>query len=153
MRWIRQALPGDRDALAALYLDCLDGADWLPAAARAAADFERDTAGELVLVEWLADARVGATGAARPVGFVAAWVPDAFVHHLYVAADRRGQGTGQRLLAALVGRIALPWQLKCGQNNEAARRFYARRGWVQVSEEETACVAYALLELRNPPAG
>lgn len=62
------------------------------------------------------------------VGFASVWVPDSFVHHLYVLPQLHGQGVGSRLLAFCEERHR-PLSLKCELANEAARRFYLNRGW------------------------
>jgi GNAT superfamily N-acetyltransferase len=82
----------DRAALEAIYRKCRSEADWLPAAARDRCDFAGDTMGEVLYVA------VGAGDDA--VGFVSAWEPDGFIHHLYVRDGLKGKGIGTQLLAA-----------------------------------------------------
>lgn len=148
MRVIRSARPADLPALDALYRQCRRDAPWLSAESRAKADFMRDSAGEVVIAEFVESAAGG-----HPCGLLAYLPEAAFIHHLYVAVAHRGDGTGTRLLAALRGRLPLPWQLKCVVANADAMRFYARGGWVQlgVTAEDGATREgpHALLELRQ----
>ncbi len=62
-------------------------------------------------------------------GFASVWVPDAFVHHLYVAPRFQRQGVGRALLDHCVSRFGLPMSLKCLAANSTACRFYERQGW------------------------
>jgi GNAT superfamily N-acetyltransferase len=130
----------DRVALEALYRDCRAEADWLPPAARATADFARDTEGETILV---------ATGSNGEIlGFVAAWEPDRFIHHLYVRNGSRGRGVGRELLESLGSRLPLPWQLKCVRANIAALSFYVGQGWREISFGTGEDGPYVVLERR-----
>jgi len=65
---VRPFEDGDRQALAAIYLECRSEATWLPTTAKEP-DFARDTEGEVLLVA------VGSDD--EPEGFVSVWEPDA----------------------------------------------------------------------------
>ena len=101
------------------------------------AGFVADTLGEQVLV---------AEADGLPVGFVALYAPDAFVHHLYVAADWRGRGLGAALLTAATAALGPRAWLKVDAPNAAARAFYRRLGW----REEPALEGVVVV--RAPPA-
>jgi len=150
MRVIRVARAADLPALDALYRQCRREAPWVAPARREDADFARDSAGEIVLAEFI-EMPAGST----PCGLLSFEPDSGFIHHLYVAAAQRGQGTGTRLLAALLGRLPLPWQLKCVRANVAALHFYARSGWVEheVIDDDggTGEGPHVLLELRARP--
>ena len=68
------------------------------------------------------------------VGFASVWVPDRFVHHLYIEAVCQGQGIGPALLAACGERFGGPLNLKCAVANTRASAFYDRQGWVVRSQ-------------------
>ena len=70
----------------------------------------------------------------RIVGMLSVYVPEAFIHHLYVAAESRSGGVGRRLLNAAETWLPYPWRLKCVTANTRALAFYARQGWVKEAE-------------------
>ena len=135
---MRPFTEGDRATLEALYRACRLEALWLPIAARARSHFSRDTRGERIHVA------VGPAG--EPDGFISAWEPDAFIHHLYVRSAVRGRGVGGMLLDSLSGHVARPWRLKCLRSNTRALAFYLKRHWKEVSSGEGDEGPYALLE-------
>ena len=68
------------------------------------------------------------------IGFAAVYTgdaPDYFLHHLYVHPAHSGAGVGAQLLAAVVTRFGRRLSLKTQLANTAARRFYARAGWIE----------------------
>ena len=135
---IREATEHDKTALASIYIECREKADWLPSASKTRSDFERDTAGEAIFVSVAADGSIQ--------GFIAVWLPESFVHHLYVHPGARGQGVGTALLDSLRGRVALPWTLKCAQANTQATEFYRNRGWHLVETIDSHEEPYFLLQ-------
>ncbi|MEZ6188438.1 MAG: GNAT family N-acetyltransferase [Planctomycetota bacterium] len=82
--------------------------------------FDDDTAGERVLV---------AEDDGGLLGFVALWVPEDFVHHLYVDPRARGRGVGAALLQEALRDVQGRAWLKVDATNTAARAFYRRLGW------------------------
>lgn len=82
----------------------------------------------------------------RTVGFISWYEPDAFIHHLYVKNDCRGQGVGQQLLQCALDRLRYPIRLKCLQNNKKALNFYAVYGWYMVAEGSSDEGDFYLLE-------
>jgi GNAT superfamily N-acetyltransferase len=139
---VREARAADAAALEQVYRAVTRSADWLPAWARDVGPFASVSAGERVFV-----APVGG-GSAELKGLIAVYVPDAFIHHLYVAPPFQRQGVGSALLASLNGWLPRPWQLKCVQRNRRALAFYAALGWVAAGEGEGDQGPYRLLELR-----
>lgn len=59
-------------------------------------------------------------------GFVSVWVPDRFIHHLYVSAQYQSHGVGSALLQACEAMYGRPLSLKCDVRNHRAQRFSAQ---------------------------
>jgi GNAT superfamily N-acetyltransferase len=87
-------------------------------------DFDTVTAGEKVAV---------ALHQEVPVGFIAWWPPDNFIHSLFVSPTLLGQGIGRSLLQYCLGHMGRPATLKCVVTNHAALAFYAAQGWKIIS--------------------
>lgn len=68
----------------------------------------------------------------RFVGFVSVWVPDHFIHHLYVLPEFQRRGIGSRLLEHCQREYGRALSLKCEISNMAAQRFYRSKGWVSM---------------------
>lgn len=124
---VREATPDDLPALRTLFLEARRATFvWQREDERAIDDYDRATEGELVLV---------ATIDAIVVGFVSCWLPENFVHNLFVAPDRLRQGIGTALASAALSRLGRPAWLKCDRRNENAVAFYRASGW-EVYEEK-----------------
>ena len=67
----------------------------------------------------------------RIVGFASVWMPDRFVHHLFVSPDDQSRGVGSLLLSKCEETFGLPLRLKCGVGNTVACAYYQRSGWVE----------------------
>lgn len=100
-------------------------------------DFDRETAGESVLV---------ACDQAQVVGFVSVWTPDHFIHHLHVDPAFQRQGVGRELLRSLPGWPGTSYRLKCLTANGPALAFYAANGFTQVGEGAAGRERFLLLE-------
>lgn len=117
---IRPAGPCELDAVLALYnasratAGCFRGGD----ATRA--EFLGSIDGEDVHVAMLRE---------DIVGFASVWVPERFIHHLYVSPAHQRAGVGSALLRACEARYGRPMSLKCVTRNVRARCFYAQHGW------------------------
>jgi GNAT superfamily N-acetyltransferase len=85
--------------------------------------FLRETANRSMIVAQGGDGRV--------LGFVAVYLPDAFVHHLYVDPAHAGQGVGRALLTAALALARGRATLKCQERNTHALKFYRREGWME----------------------
>jgi len=128
----------DRDALSSIYLESRTAAfHWLPSSAFGLDDFERDTEGETILVL--------ETGK-QPLAFSSSWVPERFLHHLYVAPTAIGSGCGSLLLNETIRRFGTPFRLKCLSRNGSALAFYRKRGWTVIGRGEADEGAYLELE-------
>lgn len=79
------------------------------------------------------------------VGVLSLWPPN-FVHSLYVDVAHQGRGVGYRLLGAAARRAAAPLLLKCQTLNHAARRFYARHGFVEAGGGEDGGFGWVFLQ-------
>jgi GNAT superfamily N-acetyltransferase len=67
------------------------------------------------------------------IGFVSIYLPQSFVHHLYVDPSESGRGVGTKLLSHAVAAAGGSATLKCQTGNARALRFYRRLGWVEVA--------------------
>ena len=93
---------------------------WMDGSLFALEDFDRQTEDEQV---WVAEALTGV------VGFIAIYLPEKFIHHLFVDPVHQGKGVGSELLDFALRRLAVPVELKCPTRHVAGRRFYEQRGW------------------------
>ncbi len=103
-------------------------------------DFDEVIQGETVLV---------AVRREIPVGFIAWWPPDNFIHSLFVSPAYAGRGIGKALLQACLVEIGRPATLKCKVANQPALRFYQSMGWVPVEEGESPEGTYVLLRYND----
>jgi len=124
---IRELQPGEEAACAAILTRAWNAA--MPSQPRFvnAQQFLVETEGERVFV---------AHRTSEISGFVSIWMPDAFVHHLYVDPRYQRQGMGAALLAN-AARIAdgMELSLKCQTENENALHFYQTLGFVEAGEQ------------------
>ena len=67
------------------------------------------------------------------IGFVSVWLPENFIHHLYVQPEYQGIGAGPGLLNHVVSSNPDPWKLKCSERNVKDRAFYRCLGWHELS--------------------
>jgi GNAT superfamily N-acetyltransferase len=129
----------DRPALRRIYLEGRRASPaWQDDANSRLEDFDAATDGEMVLV---------ARGGGRVVGFVSAWLPDQFIHLLFVEPGQLRRGVGGALLTACLQRIGRPATLKCLQTNADALAFYGRHGWEVVAPGRADDGAYFLMKL------
>ena len=118
---VREFREHDRKRLREIYVASRRLAfPWMDPARFVTADFETDTDGELILV-----AQIDET----VIGFSSSWMPERFIHHLYLEDAFVGKGYGSRLLDATVERVGKPTRLKCLHRNVNAMRFYLKQGW------------------------
>lgn len=100
-------------------------------------NFEEQSRGEAILV---------AESAGEILGFVSVWVPDSFIHHLYVHRDHQGRGVGKLLVDEVVCLCDQDLTLKCVRANVGAMNFYLKTGWTEVSSGIGTDGEYALLK-------
>ncbi|MFO1443900.1 GNAT family N-acetyltransferase [Bacillus sp. Bva_UNVM-123] len=89
-------------------------------------DFDEHTVGEYIIV---------AEENNHILGFASLYLPDNFIHNLFVHPDFFGKGVGGRLLNASIEKMNRPLKLKCVSKNQKAMEFYERNGWKKVVEE------------------
>ncbi|WGU97547.1 GNAT family N-acetyltransferase [Paenibacillus dendritiformis] len=63
-------------------------------------------------------------------------MPGNFIHNLFVHPDFLGRGIGHLLLDASIAQMNPPVRLKCVSENHNAMKFYEKKGWKKVMEEE-----------------
>lgn len=63
------------------------------------------------------------------VGFVSLYLPESFVHHLYVDPAHARNGVGKALLSGAVALAGGRASLKCQTRNAGALAFYRGLGW------------------------
>lgn len=101
-------------------------------------DFDKQTQGEYILSALIDDI---------PVGFISIWMPNNFIHHLYVDNAYQGKNIGTQLLKAAIQKTAFPITLKCLVSNTKAINFYLRKGFVEKSRGQSGNGTYILFEL------
>ena len=125
---LRDFRESDRQALRHLYRDTqIATFHWLPASSFTLGDFDASIRGEEVFVAELQG---------QIAGFASVWVPDRFIHSLFVDPAWQGRGVGKALLQRCVDRLGVPVTLKCQQRNLRAIAFYQSQGWTIVEGAE-----------------
>jgi len=138
---VRSFKDSDRKSLHHVYLETRkQHFTWLDADTLKLSDFDRDTKGESI---WVCEYN------AEVVGFIAAQVPDNFIHHLFVLPQFAGIGIGSALLQTCLNEIGLPAQLKCVSANTQALNFYLSKGWRSLSQTQGVDGEYHLMEIAN----
>lgn len=103
-------------------------------------DFEKSTKGELILTALIDKI---------PVGFISIWMPNRFIHHLYIDYYYQGKGIGTALLKAAIEKTGLPISLKCLENNTNAVSFYESKGFMAKERGPSENGTYILFELKE----
>lgn len=139
MSWQIEAMqPGYRSDLQTLYLQSrIYVFTWLDTSGYSLSDFDSATLDETILV---------AVTNERPVGFISWWVPDNFIHNVYVDPSFLQQGIGKALLDRCLIEIGRPATLKCLQKNTNALSFYERQSWTIKNEGLSDDGPYYLME-------
>ena len=123
---IAEFQPNDLPAMRELYLKVRQATfTWFDTSHYQLSAFDSDTAGEYTLVAYLDD---------TVAGFVSAYLPDNFIHHLYVSNEYHSRGIGKMLLNAMLEKLQPPVRLKCLQQNQAGVAFYERNGFKQTEK-------------------
>ncbi|MGG3280104.1 N-acetyltransferase family protein [Paenibacillus solani] len=89
-------------------------------------DFDKDTTEEYILL---------AEENSRILGFASLYLPDRFIHNLFVHPDFCGKGVGTQLVKNAIEKMGKPVRLKCVSENHKALSFYEKSGWKKVVEE------------------
>src|ERR1700761_3259164 len=125
---IREFNYSDREVLKEIYQSSRQYSfHWMNPSSFRLTDFDKDTEGEKILVAEEDDGLAG---------FISIWLPDNFIHHLFVHPDFMKRGVGKRLLDAGVGVLDGPATLKCPKRNQNALDFYRAQGWTIEDEAE-----------------
>ncbi|MHC0441507.1 GNAT family N-acetyltransferase [Flavobacterium sp. 3-210] len=103
-------------------------------------DFEKLTQGEFILTALIDD---------FPVGFISIWLPNNFIHHLYISKKYQGQNIGTELLKAATKKATFPITLKCLEKNTKAIDFYKRKGFVEKGKGNSEHGTYILFSLKK----
>ena len=118
---IRPYRRGDLQACSGIYVEGRRFAfTWRPPSSFQTDDFERDSQGEAVYVAEL-DGRVA--------GFLSLWLPERFIHLLFVDPSLHRRGVGKALLSHALEILGPRVWLKCQQGNLNALDFYRSQGW------------------------
>lgn len=83
------------------------------------------------------------------LGFAGIYVPDNFLHHLYVDPRFHGRGAGRALVNASCAMLPGRLNLKCSVSNMPARAFYARLGFSEGDRGEDRFGAWVRLLAPN----
>ncbi|MDI4643708.1 GNAT family N-acetyltransferase [Cohnella hashimotonis] len=134
---IREASMTDYPRLRQIYLDARrESFHWAHADEMTLDDFDRDTSEEQIVL---------AEENAQVLGFASLYVPNRFIHNLFVHPTASGKGVGGLLLKSAVAELGTPVTLKCVSENHKALRFYKNRGWKAVVEEGEPGAKYWVL--------
>lgn len=98
---------------------------WLNVSAYTLDDFDNDTKGEEIFVAEI-DGQIS--------GFISMYVPENFIHCLFIDSKYQRQGIGHALLEFAKGHLKRPMQLKCLSRNKKALAFYKKEGWKNIEE-------------------
>jgi ribosomal protein S18 acetylase RimI-like enzyme len=85
------------------------------------------------------------------LGFVSVWVPQKFIHHLYISPEHQKKGVAQALIQQCICSYGLPLSLKSDLANQEACRFYEHNHWVAESTHESPSGPYHYYWLRHLP--
>ncbi|MED5016464.1 GNAT family N-acetyltransferase [Paenibacillus chibensis] len=134
---IREASRADYPQLRRIYLESRrESFRWANVDEMTLDDFDKDTSEEQILL---------AEEYAQVLGFASLYVPDRFIHNLFVHPAAAGNGVGDLLLKRAVAELGTPVTLKCVSENLKALRFYKKRGWKAVVEEGEPDARYWVL--------
>lgn len=123
---IREMTTQDKPRLRQLYLESRrETFYWDDPELMHIEDFDRDTEDELIFV---------AESQQKIIGFISLYVPDNFIHCLFVDSSFKGQGAGHLLLEKAKQQLQRPMKLKCLSRNTPALAFYEKEGWEKVHE-------------------
>jgi GNAT superfamily N-acetyltransferase len=131
---VLEAMETDYAALRDIYLKVRQAAfHWEDPDQLKLEDFDTSTEGELILAA-LIDNEI--------VGFASIWVPDNFIHNLFVRAEFQGKGVGTALVNEVKKRVGLPLMLKCVKANTPALNYYQTHNWRIEKEDRDEHGAY-----------
>lgn len=122
---IRQATPQDTQSLEELFL-LTRRATFTSRAPEVfqRGDYQKSVEGEEVWVAEQDDIIVG---------FISLWLPDNFIHNLFVHPDWQQQGVGTMLLKRAEDHLGCPLSLKIAMDNLDACQFYQKHNYELIS--------------------
>jgi GNAT superfamily N-acetyltransferase len=129
--------PEHTEKLRRIYLDSrISAFPWLDPVSLKLEDLDETIREEEVLV---------ALHERTPIGFIAWWPPDNFIHSLFIDPEFTGKGVGRFLLQTCLQRTGRPATLKCLKANQKALDFYKSQHWKIISDGESDDGSYCLL--------
>jgi ribosomal protein S18 acetylase RimI-like enzyme len=135
---ISAATENDIPVLREIFLTTrLETFSWVESSAYTLEDFDKETKGEDILVAHAND---------ETAGFISVWLPDNFIHHLYVRSSLHGLGIGKRLLDHTIAKLAAAVRLKCLTENVTAIDFYKKYGFEEIERGSSSDGDYILFE-------
>lgn len=138
---ILEASQNDLPALREIFLTTrMETFSWVKDADYKLEDFDKETEEEYILVAHVDD---------EVAGFISVWLPDSFIHHLFIKSSLHGLGIGKKLLDQTIKKLASTVRLKCLVNNVSAIRFYTNYGFAEIERGSSADGDYILFEI-NP---
>jgi GNAT superfamily N-acetyltransferase len=136
---IREIQKDDYTSLRTLFLkERQNTFSWLDPSIFHLEDFDKAIHGEYVLVAILDESIVG---------FISIWMPNNFIHHLYLDQKHQDKGLGTQLLKAAIKKTNFPLTLKCLEDNTKAVAFYRRKGFIEKERGPSEHGDYILFEL------
>jgi GNAT superfamily N-acetyltransferase len=124
---VLEAKEVDYEALRDIYLKVRqDAFHWEESNKLTLADFDTSTEGELILTASIDQVIIG---------FASIWVPDKFIHNLFVRPEFQGKGVGTALIKEAVTKVGLPLTLKCVKENTPAIGYYQSHNWRIMKED------------------
>ncbi|WP_028411298.1 GNAT family N-acetyltransferase [Bacillus sp. 123MFChir2] len=135
---VRVANELDYPALRLIYLESRRKSfHWADIEEMTLEDFDKDTVEEyIILVE----------ENNHILGFASLYLPENFIHNLFVHPDFSGKGVGGALHNASIEKMNKPLRLKCVSRNEKAMKFYENKGWKKVVEEGESAERYWVMK-------
>ena len=113
---------------------------WIEPETLKLSDFDESTKDELILVAAIGN---------KIAGFISIWVPDKFIHNLFILEDFQGKGIGTALVNEAIKRVGLPLTLKCVKSNINALNYYKSHNWKIEKEEMGSEGLYYLMKYSN----
>jgi ribosomal protein S18 acetylase RimI-like enzyme len=103
-------------------------------------DFDTQTSGEYILTAFYQE---------KIVGFISIWLPDNFIHHLFIDEKFQKIGIGKELLKAAIDKTGFPIKLKCLEKNTQAVAFYKKTGFIEKNKGGVGEDSYIAFELNK----
>ncbi|WP_042167615.1 GNAT family N-acetyltransferase [Paenibacillus gorillae] len=137
---VREASEKDYPELRKIYLESRKmNFHWANSKEMTLEDFDRDTVEEVIIL---------AEENSRILGFSSLYLPEDFIHNLFVHPDYTGKGVGAKLLHHAAEKMNKPLRLKCVSENHRALKFYESNGWKKVIEEGNHGEQYWVMQFK-----